>query len=111
MTRSLFLLVAVFSAASFVPVSEAPATEDSVPFVNRSETGSAKVMKRTVQSEGEKMRVPIVATKFDEGAKQRQILAHMGYLYVGFLLILFVCERGIRAGKPTQPELYVLKKE
>ncbi len=42
--------------------------------------------------------------------EQKKLLAGIGYLYAGFLMVLFFCEMSIRKEKPRRPNLYLVKK-
>ena len=41
---------------------------------------------------------------------QKKLLAGIGYLYAGFLIVLFVCEMSIRKEKRQEPNLYLVKR-
>lgn len=45
-----------------------------------------------------------------ESKEKKKMLAGIGYLYAGFLLVLFVCELGIRREQPRKTTLYLVKK-
>ena len=42
--------------------------------------------------------------------ERKRLLAGIGYLYIGFLLVLFACEMSIRKEKRPEPKLYLVKR-
>lgn len=53
----------------------------------------------------------LLKTNYEETTvRNRRVLAHMGFLYIGFLLILFLCERRANLEGNRRHELQLVEK-
>ncbi|MCG8602652.1 MAG: hypothetical protein MI807_21085 [Verrucomicrobiales bacterium] len=59
-----------------------------------------------ISKEGELLKTNYEETK----VRNRRVLAHMGYLYIGFLLVLFLCERRASLEGNRRHELQLVEK-